>query len=941
MTTISTPDIQLQMGTSWTQVANPVSHKAYTRDPISIRTGRSNWSGSVDPGSARFTLDSRDHAWAPDDVSSAFWHSYARNIPCRIGVPHGTTFLESQGVANGGGSGASCPSSVALQLTGTMTAIIEYQLYDDPLDDTIANGQPTLSQYCLMEKWSGGGGAGWRLGLVNHLGKQALAWWWIDNGGTPHAIYSWESGGGGGYLPYWSRYRRITVKVDFEPSPVGRVTFWWGTGGVSGSFTSIGAPIFGALTTLKADTAIVRISGNADSFNWRPFPGRTFAAKILNSGGSTVASPVFEGATAGAASVTDAQGNVFTMGSGGRITNVRWRYSGELASLPIASNLRGNDTWASVQAHGILARLRQGQPVLDSAIRRYITHYASSIVGYWPCEDIGQNANRLALAAPSGGGPFDAPATDMIVEEGFPQTGANREFVASAAIPTCNGTRWVGQPVIGNGTGEWEVRWLLSMPPTATGAGNMLDVGTTGSYAWYIAWQAASGGQLKIVANDANTAAVVYDSGWISFDLLGKPIRMSFTIKENAGNLDVTLQGTDRDYVLGGFTAAAAAAGTAGQINVIRVNGTLGLTDTAIGHILATESINDPATMVTELLAYDGELAGARIQRLCAEEGIPLRIVGDPADTQHMSFQLQHSVMDLLQQCADVDLGILGEAREVPALQYRCRTDMTAQTAAFNLNHTGGEVNGVVGLVRDQQGFVNSWEIKAESGISARATLADGSRVSISNPPVGTGKYASSATICCRNQEVIHEAYTYLRFTAVDQPRVENLQLDLAKPPLDGNTSGRVAILESKLGDLVTVTNVPNYTGTLSQIVQGVTEQISDVRHVIGYLTTSGQPWSTGIIDDATYTARADTDGSTLAAAASAGATSLSVASSGILWTTAGGDLPFDVDINGVRVHVTAISGAGSPQTFTVTAISRALPLGAVVQLADPTFVEL
>lgn len=63
----------------------------------------------------------------------------------------------------------------------------------------------------------------------------------------------------------------------------------------------------------------------------------------------------------------------------------------------------------------------------------------------------------------------------------------------------------------------------------------------------------------------------------------------------------------------------------------------------------------------------------------------------------------------------------------------------------------------------------------------------------------------------------------------------------------------------------------------------------------------------------------ADTDGSELAAAVDADDTALSVAvTAGPLWPTTGGVLPVDVDLGGERVTVTAISGASSPQTFTV-----------------------
>lgn len=61
----------------------------------------------------------------------------------------------------------------------------------------------------------------------------------------------------------------------------------------------------------------------------------------------------------------------------------------------------------------------------------------------------------------------------------------------------------------------------------------------------------------------------------------------------------------------------------------------------------------------------------------------------------------------------------------------------------------------------------------------------------------------------------------------------------------------------------------------------------------------------------------------------------------GPLWTTAPGDVPFDVLVGGERVTVTAISGTASPQTFTavrsVNGISKAHAAGTDLRLVRPT----
>ena len=79
---------------------------------------------------------------------------------------------------------------------------------------------------------------------------------------------------------------------------------------------------------------------------------------------------------------------------------------------------------------------------------------------------------------------------------------------------------------------------------------------------------------------------------------------------------------------------------------------------------------------------------------------------------------------------------------------------------------------------------------------------------------------------------------------------------------------------------------------------------------------------------------------STLAAGVNATATSLSIATAGTpLWSTSAGDRPFDISIAGERLTVTNVTGASSPQTFTVTrsvnGVVKSLPVNSPVSLAD------
>jgi hypothetical protein len=88
-------------------------------------------------------------------------------------------------------------------------------------------------------------------------------------------------------------------------------------------------------------------------------------------------------------------------------------------------------------------------------------------------------------------------------------------------------------------------------------------------------------------------------------------------------------------------------------------------------------------------------------------------------------------------------------------------------------------------------------------------------------------------------------------------------------------------------------------------------------------------------------TGRYDTDGSTLTAGLTAGATTFQVTSPRTLWTTDPLAFPLDVSMGGERMTVGAISGSSSPQTFSsvtraVNGVSKAHSAGADIRLFTP-----
>ncbi len=63
------------------------------------------------------------------------------------------------------------------------------------------------------------------------------------------------------------------------------------------------------------------------------------------------------------------------------------------------------------------------------------------------------------------------------------------------------------------------------------------------------------------------------------------------------------------------------------------------------------------------------------------------------------------------------------------------------------------------------------------------------------------------------------------------------------------------------------------------------------------------------------------------------------------LWTTTAGDWPFDIEVGGERMTVTAVTGTSSPQTFTVTrsvnSVVKSQYAGTDVRLFQPAILSM
>jgi hypothetical protein len=719
-----------------------------------------------------------------------------------------------------------------LDISGDLDARIEFELERD-LVDILAGGRRVR----LAHKSSGADGWEWALYRVGTVTVSSFTW--RTPAGVSTSVTTEQTGS---ELPITTESGRTALRVtlDVDNGASGRTARFYVSGTIGGTWIQVGADIVIAGTTsIKTNDARLRVGGNPGDVIHDPFPGRLYAFQLRSGiNGTVVANPVFTGLAEGATGFTDSVGRVWTIGAGGRVTSTRWRFHGELASMPVRWNVDGSDVWAPFEATGLFRRLKQGNRLIESAIRRAITRSAAGLVQYWPMEE--QGGGYITSFGPAVGSALITTAGAV------PDTGANTDFLSSAPLPTLGATSLSAFVDTYTATGAWQVRWLQSIPSDFTGTGLHFWRVETTDMVWEVSYRDASGGQFRIHAYRGFT--VVWESPWIAFAANGRAWRMTFSAKQNGSNIDVTLIGQYQDGTAPGNVFTAAVAGSAGRVNRLRVNKDSDVGGWAFGHITVQDVVTSSTELATELNAHVGETAGARIARLCAEEGITTRIIGDVSTTEPMGPQRPGTLMDLLQECADTDLGILYEPMETVAVGYRCRTAMVGQGATVALDYSAGEVAAPLELDRDDLDFANDVTVENWSGTTARVVLEDGP-LGVAEPPTGAGRYDAAYEVNGLDARLQALAETRLALSTVDEPRVSSLKVAFHHSPVASDGPLTESLLGADLGDLVTVDNVLPVALGATQVrllIQGTREVIGTIEHTVDMLTSPASPWGEG-----------------------------------------------------------------------------------------------
>lgn len=917
---------ELLLGGVWTDV----SKSTYQRAGFQIGRGHADETSTVQPSVAALQVNNRGGQFSPRNPMGAFYGVLGRNTPCRISLPDSTSYLRMEDDAV---SYASCPDRPSLDVTGDIDVRIDVRPSNYARTTLVAKAELLTGQ----ESWN----------------------FFVDASGLLHFVWSADGTSADSFavistvaIPLGRIALRATLSVA-----TGTVTFYTAPT-ISGTWTQLGVAASG---TSGAATSIYNLAspiqiGYAPGGTAVAFQGKVYAFQLYSGiGGTLVASPNFVVQPPGTAPFADAQGNVWSVNGTAQISNRRYRHHGEVPAWPQRWDETGNDVYVPITPSGLLRRYTQGTPPQYSALFRAFGTLtgAAAPVAYWPCED-GVDAQFIASGLPAG-----AP----MQFSGTPSFAANSDFVCSQPIPVLNGSSWTGSV---EGASSWAsntCRFLMEVP-----SGGDANLGV-------IARMYTSGtvGRLDLVYNAGGDmtltgytglGAQLFTSGPFSFggSINGQLVWVTFEIETSGTGLawsvnTYTVLATHSEIATGTLASS-----TLGAVSSVVINPGGALVGTAIGHVdiqAQPNSLGIPS--VTAINANLGETAATRFARLCAEQGVPCRIYGLPADSIPMGYQDVNDFVSLLQECEDADRGLIYEPRQALALGYRTRASLYNQTPIIAATYTAAHLSPPIEPTDDDQTAMNDVTVTrafatagtstdSTTGSSAREYLPTGA-MSTQSPPNGIGEYASQLSLnLATDPSATQLAGWILNVGTVDAPRYPTLTFDLTRSELATLFN---QILDADIGDLLTVAATPTWLPPdgISQILRGMSETLNTYTLTETFAGAPAAPYTVGVYD--TGGSHYDTDGATIYGNPSATTTTIQVATGNPhspLWTTNAADFPFDIAVSlggtsGERMTVTNITGTTSPQTFTVTrsvnGVIRGWPNGADVRLFQPAIYSL
>jgi len=926
-----------------------------TSNNVTITRGRSSSSsGTADPSGASFPMRNGGGdtgvtlgSLTPRKADGDWYPGIGRGMVLRYSQHAGASWLALTGET---ASKASTADAASLDIVGNIAIAIQFRA---PLRPAALGGA-----YEIAGKWGAAGQRSWRV-----LGGQTgtVNWQWSADGTntTGEAVTSLAVPTPTAGSLTWA------MEFDVDNGASGNTTtFYVLKGTITDLLADKAAYLFGdpdinsGTTSIFSSTAVVELGSLANS-GFSPYPGgieRVFIRAGTLDSGTIAVDADFTAEAPGTTSFADdaATPKTWTIAAPAEITDRKARLLGEYGSNQGTYPGKAVDGTAqrTITAAGPLRRLRQGAKPLRSALYRRITNPTTdtTLYAYWPLED-GREATSIYTVGGVDGG---------IMAMGL---AGDNTLPASEALPTIGG----GQPYGWNlalpplaPTDTWEYTGLYGIPvaPDA-GASEYIDLqridcmgGATSQWVLRIDDTNVSVFAKDLDGTNVLSATFPADPGMFGTWMI---VQLAIGLSGTDITWDVDIIPLDLGSVFGDDGTLASLGLHAGRpVGLRTLEDSAAQEGLSVGHFIITTGAV-AGWLAPADTAYAGEPAPARVFRLCREEQVPVVVDGPhlqgtttgwpasiAAGAVALGPQRPKPLLELLEEAAVADQGYVGEPFDLLGISYRSGATLRNQAAALSLTDEVGD------LVPndDDRDYVNRVTVARDQGsqIELTATGAD------DPDPAGSGigvLYEAARTVNVMSDlHVADQASWWLHEATWPEERYDQLTVNL-----DTADEATLDTFDGfNVGDVIEATSVPAdlVTTEVAQVVDGWTETISPFLVV---MKPNGRPagaWQVGVREDDAL-AKRDTDGSVLDADFDAGTdTSMDVdVTRGLAWTTDAGEFPFDVNVAGAQVTVSAIGApAGTVQTFTVSAtiangINKTVDAGAEVRLWRPTIRSL
>lgn len=636
------------------------------------------------------------------------------------------------------------------------------------------------------------------------------------------------------------------------------------------------------------------------------------------------------------------------------------RMLGEVAAWPVEWTLSESDVWVSLTCNGIRRRLGQGRgkkPVtrpLDRALAAL-----SGLAGYWPMTDP-NGSTQFATAGPAGVEPMAVSETGVAYasdRDSFPSLDPLPVFTAGSARGEFT--------AFATSTGATAAMLLhvpsgITLPGSATGMVLASLYFTGGSAGRVDLAIVPSTGQLQVALFNSAGTFVAPAIGLVGA-ILDSPCMVAFTADQNGTAVDLSLQvlalaGTAADNY-----SATVAATTLGNCTEIQLGPSAPsaayapLTGTTVGHLSVKSGTIDLDDYVNALAAFAGELAEDRIERLCGEQGVPFTLVGaHDGESEPMGPQPAATFLALIDECADVDGGILAEDVNALGFTYRPRVDLYNEAPLVALDYAGRHLS-VMRPTEDDQNLVNDLIVSRPGGSSVRYVLPESADepLNSADPPAGVGLYDNAIDVnVATDGQLAGQASWRVHYATVDEPRYPAIGFDLirATDPFDGDEID--AILTLAEGRPFAVLGPPGFAGapdTAYEMLLGWKETLYSHVYAFELCARSHNPYQQvgRYDDDGDYLteepgSRYSPDALVTNEALDATETAIDVLTlAGPIVTVNAGSYPLDINIGGERITVGGCTGSTNSQTLTsctrsVNGVVKSHASGVPVRLWQP-----